>query len=412
MIRIEKISKEVFDEFFINYKYHHFLHNSDFSLRRENNGWKIDFLGYFEDENLIGAMALVGHAIFLGRNRYELTMGPMLDYDDLVQTNACLMALTKYCINIKALNCEVSPNLAINIHYPESRELTNKAELIKVFEDNGWIYNYKSDEDDAKLRWFFKKDLTKYESYEDLIESYDGETKRLIRVAKSFPLKIIELSQDNIERATNLFEITAKRRAFETRDISYHKSLNGIMNKKDEAKHLVVELDVNEYLRIIKNESEELKKAIKADESNTSKRAQNRVNQNKDQLKTRLNRIDQLNAIDEKKIDISAGVFIGSGNTMTYLFGGSKQEYMRYYGAYFLQDYTLKYALENGYETYDFYGTLSTLSGHPEQEGVFNFKKGFGGDLVENLGFFDLKPKSLVNSIYEGLRKVKQLISK
>ncbi len=184
------------------------------------------------------------------------------------------------------------------------------------------------------------------------------------------------------------------------------------MNNKDEAKYLVVELNVEEYLNVLNSEAKDLRQAIKADSDNKSKRAQNRVNQNKDQLLAREKRIDQLKEINTPKIDISAGVFIGVGNTMTYLFGGSNKDYLKYYGVYYLQDYIINYALENNYKVYDFYGTLTKLSGHPEQEGVYHFKKGFGGQLYENIGFFELKPKSLFNSVFEMIVKIKHAISK
>lgn len=412
MIEIKSISKEKFDEVYLNHQYQYFIHSSDFSLRRKANNWDSDFLGFFENQQLVGAMVLAGRSAFLGRKRYEINSGPLLNYENLNQTQACFEALSEYLISIKALSCEMSPNITINLYNDEKTQLVDKNLYMQVLENLGWVYDQESDKELSKIRWFFKKDLKAFNTYKDLSDSYDRETKRLIKNAKDFPLKIVELGKDNLERAVNILETTAERRGFDTRDLNYHKSLFKYLNQKDEVKYLVVELNVEEYLNILDKEAEDLKQAIKDDSDNTSKRAQNRINQNKDQLLAREKRIGQLKEINLAKIDISAGVFIGVGNTMTYLFGGSKKSYLRYNGAYLLQDYIINYALENNYDVYDFYGTLTKLSGHPEQEGVYNFKKGFGGQLYENLGFFEFKPKSFFNSFFEKIVKIKHAISK
>lgn len=412
MILINEINKETYDNFLIDYKLKHFLATSATSLRRSVEGYKTTFIGFFNQKELIGVAALSGNKVFLNRKKYEITMGPLLDYNNLETTKASLKALANYIAEIKAISCEISPNIIANIHYPEFKELIHKEQYINAFMESDWTYQLESDEDASKQRWFFKKDISNYKSFEDLAMTYEAETKRLIKNAKSFPLKVVELDKENLERAVSILDLTGKRRGFSTRNMLYHQSLYDYMNKNHEAKYLVVELNVEEYLSLLEIEANDLKAAIVVDKDNKSKRARNRVNQNQDQLKAREERISQLKEINSPTVDICSGVFIGANDTMTYLFGGSKKEYMRYYGTYFLQDYTIKYAYDQDYKLYDFYGTLSKFAGFDEAEGIFNFKKGFGGKLYENLGFFEYKPKSIINSTYETLRKIKHLILK
>lgn len=411
MIKISEIDKKVFDDYLSTHDNQHFLQTSDIGYRRSLEGWKTYLLGFFKDDNLIGAMQMSGIKVFLNYKRYEVVMGPLLDYDNKAQTKEAMKALKDYMDEIKAIECEISPNLSINVHYPKLYSIRDKEETIKIFKDSGWSLVEGIEGLDSKLRWFFKKNIKQFETYNDLTNSYERETNRLIANAKTFPLKVIELDEDNLSRAINILDETGERRDFSTRNQGYHESLYKYMNKNNEAKYMVVELDVREYLNILKKEVAQIKQDIVADSDNDSKRARNRVNQNKDQLNAREKRIKQLEEIKAETIDICSGVFIGANNTMTYLFGGSKKEFMRYYGTYFLQDYSIHYAYDKGYEIYDFYGTRSKISGFPEEEGIFDFKKGFGGKLYENIGYFEYKRKSLVNTFIESLRKIKHAIS-
>lgn len=406
-MKIKQIDAKTLDDFLANYKHDSFSQTSDFANRRKVDGWNPEFLGFYKNEELVGAVQLTSYKIFLNKKRYESIYGPLLPYDNLEETKECLILLKDYLIDNNATECTMNPNVKVAAHHPEFEELINKEQLIDAFKEAGWEYLENSDKDESTLRWFFVKDIEQFDTYKDLMDSYEPETKRLISNAKSFPLKVVELDVDNLDRAVNIFTETAERREFDTRDLKYHKTLFTHMNKKHEAKYLVVELDVKGYLDVLNNEANDIKADIEKDIDNTSKRAKNRVNQNKDQLKARENRINQLSKINQEVVDICSGVFIGANDTMTYLFGGSKEDYMRYYGTYFLQDFTIKYAYDNNYKKYDFYGTRCKLCGFPEEEGIFQFKQGFGGRLYENVGYFTFKPTNITNSVYEFLRNIK-----
>jgi predicted N-acyltransferase len=66
--------------------------------------------------------------------------------------------------------------------------------------------------------------------------------------------------------------------------------------------------------------------------------------------------------------------------TVHGFFTGVPEEYFEYYASETLYDYVFQWAIDNGYETYDFGG-----SGHDFRAGAFTFKEEFGGQLVPNL---------------------------
>nr|WP_306053538.1 GNAT family N-acetyltransferase [Natronococcus sp. AD5] len=61
-------------------------------------------------------------------------------------------------------------------------------------------------------------------------------------------------------------------------------------------------------------------------------------------------------------------------------FAAVPEEYYEYYASELLYDHVIRWAIEHGYETYDFGGASGDF-----EDGVFRFKEGFGGRLVPNL---------------------------
>ena len=76
-------------------------------------------------------------------------------------------------------------------------------------------------------------------------------------------------------------------------------------------------------------------------------------------------------------IPLSAAMFMLYGDEIAYLFSGSYEEYMKFCGQYRLQWQIIKYAADNGYKRYNFYGIQDVFNPNGKDRGVYEFKKGF-----------------------------------
>ena len=72
---------------------------------------------------------------------------------------------------------------------------------------------------------------------------------------------------------------------------------------------------------------------------------------------------------------------------------------MKYNAQYLIQWEMIQYAIKNKYERYNFYGIEGKFD---DENGVYGFKKGFDGEVVEFIGEFDL----VVNKGYYYLYKM------
>ena len=75
---------------------------------------------------------------------------------------------------------------------------------------------------------------------------------------------------------------------------------------------------------------------------------------------------------------------------MIYLSGGSYKEYMHYSTQYLLQWTMIKYGIKHQYKRYNFYGISGNFDKNDSLYGIYDFKKGFNGYVVENIGTFEL----------------------
>ena len=62
---------------------------------------------------------------------------------------------------------------------------------------------------------------------------------------------------------------------------------------------------------------------------------------------------------------------------------------MQFQSAYTIHFAGLKYAVENGYKRYNFYGITGDFRKENPLYGLYLFKKSFGGHVVELIGEFD-----------------------
>lgn len=311
-------------------------------------------------------------------------------------------------LKANALRVRINPNLVAYYHNPEHLEKIEandfKAKQQQI-EALGFIYEDVTNSD-SHLNWFYKKDLSEYQSYVEVFDSFERETKRLINQSLKMPLTIKSLDQDNFKPLIDLLAMTAKENNFTIRSDNYYQTLYASFKEYADIEFNVVELDVSLYRKQLNDEVLKLETKIAADKDNDSRRARNRINQNQDVLNGVKRRLESLISIKEDTLSIAGGVFLILDNELVYLYGGSNPEYHNFYGAQYLQNQMIKKAYELNITTYNFYGTRGSFCNRPNEDGVYFFKRGFNGQLIENFGFFVYEPTNFSSKFFNKIIKI------
>ena len=85
-------------------------------------------------------------------------------------------------------------------------------------------------------------------------------------------------------------------------------------------------------------------------------------------------------------------MFIMTIPEVVYLSSGNYEEFLSYNSQYLIQWEMIKYAINNGYDRYNFYGIPNTFDDKNDKDyGIYEFKTGFNGFVEELIGEFEIK---------------------
>ena len=109
---------------------------------------------------------------------------------------------------------------------------------------------------------------------------------------------------------------------------------------------------------------------------------------------------------------ISAVFPIKYGNKVWYLYGGSSNKHRNLMPNYLLQFEMMKWGIQNNCDIYDFRGVTGILSPDHPQRGIYVFKKGFNGDIIELVNELTIVFDPFINFAFDICESVYKFVAK
>ncbi len=111
--------------------------------------------------------------------------------------------------------------------------------------------------------------------------------------------------------------------------------------------------------------------------------------------------------------EIMAGnILVLHGSCSTYLYGASSSEKRNYMPTYLLQWEGMRIAREHGCESYDMFGIPPVADEGEPMYGLFRFKTGFGGQIVNRAGCWDYPVNKAAYTLYRTAEKARNFYYK
>ncbi|HNX13307.1 MAG TPA: peptidoglycan bridge formation glycyltransferase FemA/FemB family protein [Oscillospiraceae bacterium] len=222
--------------------------------------------------------------------------------------------------------------------------------FIKILEDEGFSRVVGKNFDAVQPNFVFRLDI-KGKTEEEVFAGFAAKTRYNIRVAEKNGVKVRVGGLPDLGEFARIMKITGERDGFATRPEYYFKGLLTAMSEN--ARLYVAELDGKM---------------------------------------------------------IAATIPIQYGNKTWYLYGASDNEYRNAMPNYLLQWEMIRWAVQSGCEIYDFRGVSGDLSPENPLYGLYRFKKGFGGELTEFCGEFNLVTNPGVEKlVHRGIELIKNI---
>lgn len=421
-MKFVELEKQEFIEFSQNHPQALFFQSPYWIEIKEQNGWQGKIVGIKKDGEIIAATILLIKKV-IGNIRFAYApRGFLLDYSDFDLLEEFTKEIKAYLKNMGVAFLKINPYVDYQLRdvNGEVIENTKNDSLMEKLEELGYIhygfYVDMNEKKDLEPRWVSVLDI-KGKTIDELFKNFRSGTKWGINNSKKNFITMVEADESNLFEFKNLMEHTSERRGFVDRPLSYYTEMFRILKRENAVKVLLAEINFKELLDFTKARFEKNANRLEVIKDNPKK--QKEYNEILSEQKSLEPRIETLNKniaeFGEKKI-IAGGWYMLYGREVVYLFGASYKPFMRYNSQYLLQYEMLRFAIDEGYDRFNFYGIDGNFNEESVNYGLFDFKRGFNADVHELIGEFDLiVNKSLYkqyNLLFKGYKVLKAIQKK
>ncbi len=428
-MKLIELSKEEFKKFADKNSEITFHQTKNWAELKKRNNWEAHYIG-LEDKKEIkaGALILSKTLPIIKKKMFYSPRGFLIDYNNYSLLKTFTTKIKEYAKKNNAIFIKIDP-------YVEYKQRDINGDLVKDGIDNSKAidnlkklgykhFGFNIMQDTLQPRWMHVIE-TKDRSLEDVMKDMESKTRQIIRKNEKCAIHCREIERNELKVFKNIMKHTGDRREFIDRPLSYYENMWDTLHEDGILKIMIAEIDFNEYEQNTKEELNNVKKELEdriyKKENNILKMNEKKFKQNnkKDEdaikrLENQLEKIKNLKKEHGEKALLGGILFLIYGNEVLSLYGGSLKNLMQFQSAYTLHFEGVKYAVEKGYDRYNFYGITGDFSTSNPLYGLYLFKKSFGGHVVELIGEFDLviskfwyKTYKLAFKLYHKLKNIK-----
>jgi lipid II:glycine glycyltransferase (peptidoglycan interpeptide bridge formation enzyme) len=386
------LDEKEYKDFLDKNPYKNFLSHPAIGKHRNDN---IKYVGVVYKKRIIaGAMIIIRKRRFHTKEFY-IPGGLIMDLKNIELLRFFIKNLKAYSKKEKAFKLKIefyNELVSRDIDGNQTDKLDNNY-IVKEIKKNGFIKSF-----DEQPRWMHVIDIEN-KTYDEIFKSMSQNTRNIINKTYRYNIETKKMTKDELKDFELVTLKTSERRNFKNKDLSYYESMYDLLG--NEVMYMKAYLNTKEYIKFLKEEINRNQIEIDSGKIKRESKLKNQIELIQG-FKNRLKEAEKLPKTNE--LLMSVAMFITYGNEVIYLFSGNLEEYMNYYPQYQIQNEMIKFACTNNYNRYNFYGISGNFDKNDSRYGVYLFKRGFGGHVVENIGAYELPINKFIYSIFN-LRK-------
>ncbi len=399
------LNEKEFRKFLNNSPERTFLQTPEIGKLREKMGWSVEYLGVKHNKKIVAATMMASIKRYFGFREFYAPRGFLLDYNDKNLLNYFTEEIKKYVKENRGYVFRIDP-------YVMNVERDINGNIVEGGIDNSNIhstllelgYRKVKKKDLKQVDWMYVLDVFGKNEGE-LLNNMKANTRNTIRKTMKSGIEIVELKKDELSIFYKIMEETGKRKSFSVREKKYFELMYDMFYDRGEIKYLVARLNLTKYIESLNKEKEDYVDSLsKISESKKNAGKKKAINEAIDGLSRRIEIAEAIYKKDGNIINLSASMFLLTQPEVVYLSSGNYEKYLFFNAQYLIQWHMIKYALNNGFKRYNFYGISGNFDKNSEEYGVYEFKTGFGGKVVELIGEYEY-PTSFIYKFMRLLHK-------
>lgn len=404
---LKKIDEKDFEKFVANSSQANMYQSLEWLHLKENEGKKTELLGLFLDDKLVGASLIIYGKVLKKYYYAYASRGFIYDYKDIL---AFKKALIKYFKKKKVLFFRMDPAIILakydkNMHKEEILESKQLIESLKYYGFKHFGFNQGFET--MQFRFVHKLDVA--DSFATQLQNMSKSTRKNIELAEFRGVKVRTSSIKEIDKAFKFFEMSGFRKHFKGFDENYYTRLYDSF--KDKFCLYIAYIDKNVYvsnleskLKELEEEKNELSKKMAHD--NVGRKLQHQEELLKSALEKYSEELREANNLEDKT-DIAAMVSLTTYKEIISYVSGMDNNYRKFNPKYVMYPAMIKKAIAESLTTINFLGVKNIFDKNDADYGMYEVKRGFGGNTIEYIGEFDLPIKKSMYLIYRIKNKLK-----
>ncbi len=407
-MKFDNLEEEEFRNFLKTSNERTFLQTPEIGKLREKSGWTIHYVGVRKEDKIIAAAMLVSRKAHFGKNEFYSPRGFLLDYQNKELLKFFTEEIKKYCKKNNGYVVRIDPYV-VNVERDTHGNIVDGGiDNRNLHEElNKLGYKKVKKEDMEQVNWMYVLDVEN-QTEDEILKNMKPNTRNTIRKTLKNGIEIIELKKDDLKDFHKIMVETGKRKGFHIRSLKYFEDMYDLFSKRGEIKYLITKLDLKKHLESLEQEKKEnikARDALSDAKYNDGKR--NSFNNAISGIEKRIERAENIRKKDGDIITLSGSMFMLTDPEVIYLSSGNYEEYMYYNSQYLIQWEMIKYAINNGFKRYNFYGITGNFDKNDKDYGIYEFKTGFNGYCEELIGEYEL-PLSKIYYLMKLIKKIRK----
>ena len=419
-MKFKTLTEQEFRDFSSSYPQASFMQTVELAhLKEDYLKSKVHYVGVEKNKKLVAASMILEDETIFHQKKFYAPRGFLVDYHDFELLQFFTKEVKKYIRSHHGFILTIDPNVVYRVRNSDGEIMDGNPPddlSINHLKQLGYQhYGFNLYLDSLQARWAYR--MTLDEDYETKKSRFSKSTRKNIDSCIKKGLLVREGTIDDLEVMTEIFDLTSKRKDFFSRSLDYYKKMYHHM--KNLMTIYSAYLDPEVYYQHTKTLLEEEKKnyqeiieKMKVDQVGSKLLAKKETSEallNK--YEAELEKAEAFKKEYPKGKDIGCLLSLRSGREYLTLSSGVLEEYKSFTPKYLMYEHHIKEAYKEGFQYCNFYGITGDFRKENKYYGIYEFKKGFNGNVIELIGQFDLKITNFY-SVYKILKKIRDTIKK
>ena len=391
-MELRELTKKEFDQFALNHPLGSFQQTSSWGRFMEGDKFHAYYVGGFIKEHLIGASLLLSYEIKKDKVRlFYAPRGFLIDYKNEELLKEFTEEVKKFIIEKHGVFLKIDPYILVRDRNSEGNIIEGGVynDFVEVNLTNA---NFTKVNDRIQPKWLSRINL-KDKTIDDIFNNFSPKARQTVRRNERLGFKVRDFDFKDIDNFIDIINKESKKYRTIVPTKTFYLDLKQSFDGN--IKFIEVYFKKDEVIsNIDKMISEVIKeKKVRINNYHNSKMTAEYFIDKELEDEEEIKRLDNLKDYFSKcSDDVSMGIymFITIGNEVVALNGGIVDEYNKLNASYTLHYEMIKYAIDNGYKYYNLYEIGDITNPNNKLKNSYNYKKNFGGEVIELVGEYDL----------------------